>query len=1111
MKIKNLINKRAVLYNELFSHKKSNLKLEKDFNDNFPRINSKYFSTPFNPNLSKLANNNNLLTDRTYKNENKTNNNSKFTITPKLNKKNAENKLSINIKNLGIEEKKDFEFTQRIKFQTLNDLNIDNILRKKMKNKPKVLLNILKDKDSDMISTTKNIENNILENNSGIYMNKSIKKRNENISIDINNKTNDNKTNDDSKFKNIGTNTKLSKTTSYFNPQNNNNNKIIYSYKTKENNKNQKTKSKFLHSRNENYSNNYRQIFTSNGNETYYYKRNENINNKNIDDSKNKTVNNFKNNFKVNNLFLNLFSNDIFRKVELNDQANHKISDEYVQNLLNREIDEIDKAKKKKVIMNRNNDFRDELFQNSKIKNKFYTLKTENSVKINDNINNKPNQNQSKEEAKENNKENYIDKDMIISKLKKFDLRTNNDTLDNKLINIIDQLSKLESDNKNALLNDKDVRNELSQYFMSFLKSHEEKEKKNSNEKYQDKLIMTEIYDDKEIEVYNEEEKNIIKDIIYQLSNDLNENLEAYKMRRTNNIKENSINHVINSISLAQLFERLNNASSISGKKKKFKNKTIALTESNINNRNKINDMNSTRNKIKKIIQELFIKDKENINNNNNNIIYSNENDEDKIDNNIENEKIMDQILFNIIESKELNEEENDKILENILKNVTVEKRKTISKEIKQVLSEADNTEKEKNIMIKSKNFNSKSNKNIKKNYGYISKNKEIKTKKNKSKNKQPTEEQKTKEKNKNININNSYIIKSLDGKIEYGNNGQDYEYNSINENIITDNDINNDIQNNNDINNNTNKRKYNGKNNNSNNNNIYIIDTENMDESDQERYLNDLNNNINISKDNRKSIISPKNRNKLNNVNKNNKKVIFHTPEISEFNIDEQKPGKKLYKNSRYNENKIFSSISNNDSFIDNEKINQQNVNFDFSSMNMIKSLNINMENNDGFYDGKTDRKYSSNLDSRKKNLNISMIESLSKMKRKKFQKTKRSGNNHLISIKNEYTKNENKVTPVDIKEQILDRKLKNFFGKIKMLKNANASDYEEQLKMFIDNEIDKLNDWETKEQEIRINHFFSDLKLIKKKVTIGGELRYINPSKFSSTWNNFGKFMHI
>ena len=78
-------------------------------------------------------------------------------------------------------------------------------------------------------------------------------------------------------------------------------------------------------------------------------------------------------------------------------------------------------------------------------------------------------------------------------------------------------------------------------------------------------------------------------------------------------------------------------------------------------------------------------------------------------------------------------------------------------------------------------------------------------------------------------------------------------------------------------------------------------------------------------------------------------------------------------------------------------------------------------------------------------------------------------------------------------------------------MLKNADDNNYDEQLKMFIDNEIDKLNDWETKEQEIRINHFFSDLKLIKKKVTIGGELRYINPSKFSSTWNNFGKFMHI
>ena len=78
-------------------------------------------------------------------------------------------------------------------------------------------------------------------------------------------------------------------------------------------------------------------------------------------------------------------------------------------------------------------------------------------------------------------------------------------------------------------------------------------------------------------------------------------------------------------------------------------------------------------------------------------------------------------------------------------------------------------------------------------------------------------------------------------------------------------------------------------------------------------------------------------------------------------------------------------------------------------------------------------------------------------------------------------------------------------------MLKNAEGDNYDEQLKMFIDNEIDKLNDWETKEQEMRINNFFSDLRLIRKKVALGGDIKYANPIKFSSTWTNFGKFQKM
>ena len=137
--------------------------------------------------------------------------------------------------------------------------------------------------------------------------------------------------------------------------------------------------------------------------------------------------------------------------------------------------------------------------------------------------------------------------------------------------------------------------------------------------------------------------------------------------------------------------------------------------------------------------------------------------------------------------------------------------------------------------------------------------------------------------------------------------------------------------------------------------------------------------------------------------------------------------------------------------------------------------------------------------------------MESLSKIRKKKFQKTRKdkSKNKNLVTIKNEENnKNKNEEEIIDIREEMLNRKLKNFFGKIKMLKNADINNYDEQLKMFIDNEIDKLNDWETKEQEMRINNFFSDLRLIKHRATVGGDIKYANPIKFSSTWTNFSKF---
>ena len=111
--------------------------------------------------------------------------------------------------------------------------------------------------------------------------------------------------------------------------------------------------------------NNIRTIISSNENKNIVYKMSNNINN--INNIKNIVTNNFVNK-KVNKI--KILSNDITRRVELSDQMNNKISDEYVQNLLSKEIEEIKNSKMKKYEINKNKDLnKDELFKNIKIKN----------------------------------------------------------------------------------------------------------------------------------------------------------------------------------------------------------------------------------------------------------------------------------------------------------------------------------------------------------------------------------------------------------------------------------------------------------------------------------------------------------------------------------------------------------------------------------------------------------------------------------------------------------------------------------------------------------------------------------------------------------------------
>ena len=1055
MKNKNIINKHSKIFNEFFPYRKNNFKTEKDFNENFPKINSKYSSPQYNINDSKLSSKNNLLTERSNKNE--------------INKGHKRKKFSINIKNLAIEDNKDKEeinyntTNYSSNFQTLNDIIINNILKKKKK---KIWNNSLKEKDSDMISTTRNLEKKILEDN-----------KIRNIEMNINNMNNTEKKLEYNNFKNVGINTKLSKTISNFHQSkkiNDNNNKMIYSYKTKEKNKNTlrtNNKYKFIFSRNDRDMNNIRTIISSNENKNIVYKMNNNINN--INNIKNIVTNNFVNK-KVNKI--KILSNDITRRVELSDQMNNKISDEYVQNLLSKEIEEIKNSKMKKYEINKNKDLnKDELFQNIKIKN--HLNSTENNF-YHMNYNNidsssKKKNNYIREEILKK-KLQYIDQKIILSKLKQFDLHTELQMFDDNYIKKHDELAKLYSEHRKELLNDKEVLMELGHYLFSLPLNNQNK--KTKQVKYKDQIIMTDFNNERDKYVYSEEEKNIVKDIIYQLSDDLNENLESYKnINKNNDNDENSINHVIKSISLAQLFERLNKANTSKGKKRRYNNF--------INN--KIENNNTYNNDYQ--INSNFFK----------------ENNKDE-ENNEENKKILNDILFNIVKKNNMNKDNNNNILNNLLDNLKKGEGNInlISDELKQVLSNNINKPRTENEHENNINdLNNKYNKDIininkKENSKNSPKSKESKKQKRNKNKKHKTIKKQAKD---NLGEKNTDMINSNNiNKERQLNNDNNYENDLlIKKEDISDNSL-EEIK-----------------------NDIDLIDKQN-------EKVNNINNDKKIKNNNKKSILSLKNQNKQNHGNnylipikseKSTKNVRFSVPKDSTiFNSNyKKKESNNISFSSEHDKgNKINNSFFENESNNNkkkaksNYKKSNKNVNNNQILFDNLKNESF-IEDND-FKEMKIERKYSIKTTVvEKKPHRISLMESFSKIKKKKFQKTKRdkSKNKNLISLKNEESnKKINEEIIVDLREEMLNRRLKNFFGKIQLLKNIDANNYDEQLKMFIDNEIDKLNDWETKEQEMRINNFFSDLKLFRKKIAFGDDIKFANPIKFSSTWTNFPKF---
>ena len=991
------INKRDLFYDEILPYRKNNFKTEREFNEFFPKINSKYFSLNNNQTESNLSNNNNLIAVRINKSENKNQNNKK-NVSISKDKKKAKNKFVLNIKNIEIEEKKNNNNNYYVtnNFQTLTNIYMSKILKKNKKNN--LSLNVFKEKDSDVIPTSRNLENNF------IYSTKNKKISDINISNNSVQKI-------DNISKNIGINTKLSKTAFNFHPQKNN--KVIHSYQSKEinkYNKNKEKRHKLLFSRNENISNNFRAIISSNDNKSIDYKMSHNLSKKNYNSNINNSNN--KNNYKINNVLFNSLPNQIFRKIELSNQTNRKISDEYVQNLLNKEIEEIEKIKKIRYEINKEKN--NGLFHNTRIKNQLHNINFDN---YDVNYNNKNQKNTNKEKL-ENNKDN-IERNSIISKLKSLDLFTDIQMFDGNFVSN-EELIKLYREYKKELLSDKDIILELGQYFVSLFAPKNKKNKNTPKQKNQDKIIMTNL-EENEKNAYNEEEKHIIHDIIYELSNDLNKNLELYKRNKNRNKTENSMN--INKISLAKLLEKLNNARHI--KRRSINNFLPNKTEENINTNH--NDM------------KMDIS----FNENNNNI-----SDEE----NEENKKLLNEILFNLLEDKNLSDKE--KKLNLILNNKKEGNESLTYDNIKQILSNNQKkVNKEKTII---KNSNLKPNVNVinkKKNENPLSKGKKETRKLDMNKNKK-----KTQDKNKSEKLQDSNTIKHSDSYLELKNNENDYDIKSEN----------------------FNKNDF--------NDNIVIIQEESLLNKDREGDITSSEEEDGYYISKKKKTIKEKNSNILNKSQNREKstKIIKRNKEVN-FKEDNNKTPNDINMN-----NNEYILLSHNDSFISIGSP-RKKKRFNFSSMNGTE----NEEN------------YGNNLNKNKKYIQFSprkagIIDSLSRIKKRQFQKTRRDKTNRLINLKNEadIKKEHGKIT-IDIREEMLNRKLRNFFGKINMLKNSNVNDYDEKLKTFIDGEIDKLNDWETKEQEIRINNFFSDLKLMNKRFKIGSDIKYANPSSFSSSAN--------
>ena len=219
------------------------------------------------------------------------------------------------------------------------------------------------------------------------------------------------------------------------------------------------------------------------------------------------------------------------------------------------------------------------------------------------------------------------------------------------------------------------------------------------------------------------------------------------------------------------------------------------------------------------------------------------------------------------------------------------------------------------------------------------------------------------------------------------------------------------------------------------------------------------------------------------NKFSKNRSKSISNLSEIIVFN-------KSSNKNENHNNNiKKFSNQKKNYFKIRKEVRDVLN-----NYNNIIK--NNDMKEIENYNYGKNEIKF-------KKKFKQSDFENLIKKKKKKIKKEKIK---NIFELKNENNNSKNQEeSNGEIKEKMIEKKMYLFFKKIKNLKNSKIKNYEEELKAFIDEEIDKISDMKSKDWENRINSFYREFELNRKKLYFFNKFKkrdliFVSPITFFS-----------